>query len=153
MDLFELRVRIRDLALRVRGLDWRDPDSRRVILFSGGITLTLILLIVALALVTSNAQQAARSRQAAAINRTEQPTEPTAAVHMAAVRDRLMPAIRADDRFASVLVRPGASADTVGAVVTLQGTVSDRASFDALVDLVEAHGLSGAVDIIVAIGR
>lgn len=153
MDLFELKVRARDMASRVRTLDWNDPPTRRVIFIIGGIALTVVLLLIAAALALGNAQVVSQARQAAAMNRAEQTTPATTIDYLGVIRDRLMPAVRADDRFSSVLVRPGASQDAPLAVASLQGTVPDRTAFDALFDLVEAHGLIEQIEIVVAIGN
>lgn len=139
------------MASRVRSLDWKDPPTRRALLVIGGIALTLVLLLIAGAIALGNARIASQARQAAAMNRADQTSPPTTIDHLGAIRDRLMPAVRADERFSRVLIRPGASSEAPQAVASLQGSVADRATFDALLDLVEAHGLSEQIEIVVAI--
>lgn len=151
MDLYEVKIRAQQAASALHSLSWKDPDQRRVlVLLVGGAAMVVLLPIAAWVLLgssltTSQAEQAARlnSSPSTEIDRDR--------ATLARVRDQLAVKLREDDRFRRVLLRPGASSEAPDAVATLQGTVSSRSAFDALVGLVDSLRLSEAVHVRVAI--
>lgn len=145
VDLFELKIRGRDLLNRVRGLRWNNADERRVIVLIAGVFFCALLLPVAGVVLVLPMLTTTQSQQAADMNRDESGGDAEPTDDLMLVRDRLIPAVRADERFGGVIIRPGASSEAPNAVATVQGTVADRAAFDDLFALIEAAGVDDTV--------
>lgn len=151
VDLFELKIRGRDLLNRVRGLRWNNADERRVIVLIAGVFFCALLVPVAGVVLLLPMLSTTQAQQAAEMNRADSGGDAEPLDDLMLVRDRLVPAVRADERFGGVLIRPGASSQATTAVATIQGSVADRAAFDDLIELVMTHGLIEQVEIVVAI--
>lgn len=151
LDFYALKIRVQRAAAELRSLRWDDPDQRRIlVLLVGGAALLVLVPIAGWALLGS-AVTTSRSEEAARLNDDQSRAVDPAREALARVRDELSVQLREDDRFAGVLLRPGASAEAPDAVATLQGTVSTQSAFDALVGLVESLSLGGAVHVRVAV--
>ncbi len=150
MDLYELKIRSQQLVSELRALSWKDPDQRKVlVLLAGGGVLALLVPIAAGVLLVP-AVTTSQAERAAEMNEDTRPAVTTLS-SLERVRDELSPRLRQDDRFAAVLIRPGTSAEAPDAVATLQGSVIDRAAFEALVALLDAYELAEAVHVRVSI--
>ncbi len=150
MDLYEIKIRGLQAVSDLRALSWKDPDQRKVLVLLIGGGVLLLLLPIAAWMLLMPAVTTSQAERAAAMN--EQAVQAVAPLSsLERVRDQLSPRLRQDDRFAAVLIRPGASAEAPDADATLQGSVNDRAAFDALVALLDEYELAGAVHVRVSI--